>query len=216
MTTAAGHDVTVFDLPCFGVQVQDTALGSDVAQILEKDPALPGVIVMHGREVVGLVARNQFFHRLGRRFGIEIFTPRPITAYLEQLPEPPIIFPQETTVQDAAIRCLARAPEDVYDPFIVTVNAGPPRLVDFLALILRQTDLLTAAREHLECELGDAATYVRSLLPPPLVGPPVTIEWCFHPSSHGAARRRIPDVGRVLPLSAGQAAVAGGGHAPRA
>ncbi|HEX4140000.1 MAG TPA: SpoIIE family protein phosphatase [Candidatus Methylacidiphilales bacterium] len=184
MTTASGRDVTVLDLPCFRVQVPDTALGSDVAQILEQDPALPGVIVVHGREVVGLVARNQFFHRLGRRFGIEIYTPRPITAYLEQLPEPPIVVPEETTVQDAAIRCLARAPEYVYDPFIVTVNAGPPRLVDFLALILKQTDLLTAAQTHLEDEFADAATYVRNLLPPPLHGPPVSIDWCFHPSSH--------------------------------
>ncbi len=188
MTTAIGQDVTVLDLPCFGVQVPDTALGSDVAQILEKDPALPGVIVMHGREVIGLVARNQFFHRLGRRFGIEIYTPRPITAYLDQLPEPPIVVPEETTVQDAAIRCLGRAPEYAYDPFIVTVNAGPPRLVDFLALILKQTDLLTAAQQRLEDELADAATYVRSLLPPPLAGPPVTIDWCFHPLL--APRRR--------------------------
>jgi hypothetical protein len=182
MTTAHGHDVTVLDLPFFDASVPDTALGADVAQLLEKNPALPGVIVLHRKEVCGLVARNQFFHRLGRRYGIEIYTPRPITAYLEQLPDPPIVVPEETPVQDAAIRCLARAPEYVYDPFIVVTNAGPPRLVDFLALILKQTDLLTAAQQHLVDELAEAATYVRNLLPPPLTGT-VAVDWCFHPSS---------------------------------
>src|ERR1700744_395372 len=52
----------------------------------------------------------------------------------------------ETTIQNAAIVCLARPVEYVYDPFVITVKEQSPRLVDFLALIMKQTELLTAAQ----------------------------------------------------------------------
>jgi len=56
-------------------------------------------------------------------------------------------------------------------------------VVDFLALVLKQTDLLTAAQSRLESELAEAATYVRSLLPSPLEGA-IETHWCYLPSSH--------------------------------
>jgi signal transduction histidine kinase len=93
-----------------------------------------------------MVSRSQFFQRLGRPFGIEVYATRPITAYLDSLPAPPLLAPAETTIPNATIICLARPVEYVYDPFVVTVKDQPPRLVDFLALIMKQTELLTAAQ----------------------------------------------------------------------
>ena len=144
----ATQDVTVLDLPFFDVQVSDTTLGSEVARIFEGNHALPGIIVMNqdGGKFTGMVSRNQFFQRLGRPFGIEIYSPRPIAAYLESLTVRPISLSGETTIQNAVILCLARPPEHVYDPFVVAPKAGPPRLIDLLALILKQTELLTAAQ----------------------------------------------------------------------
>jgi signal transduction histidine kinase len=146
MKPIATQDVTVLDLPYFDAQVEDTTLGSEVARILQQNHALPGVIVMNEGKFAGMVSRNQFFQRLGRPFGIEIYSPRPIYAYLESLQVKPISLPGETTIQNAVILCLARPPEHVYDPFVVAPRDGPPRLVDLLALILKQTELLTAAQ----------------------------------------------------------------------
>jgi len=146
MKPLPSQDVTVLDLPYFGVQVEDTALGSEVARILEQNHALPGVVVMSRGAIAGMVARNQFFQRLGRPFGVEIYLPRPISAFLESLTTPTISLAGETTIQNAVILCLARPPEHVYDPFVVQPRDGPPRLVDLLALILKQTELLTAAQ----------------------------------------------------------------------
>jgi signal transduction histidine kinase len=131
------QDTTVLDLPFFDVQVEETALGSEVARILEQNQALPGVVVTSQGAYAGMVARNQFFQRLGRPFGVEIYLPRPIST---------ISLAGETTIQNAVILCLARPPEYVYDPFVVAPKDGPPRLVDLLALILKQTELLTAAQ----------------------------------------------------------------------
>jgi signal transduction histidine kinase len=146
MKPLPSQDVTVLDLPYFGVQVEDTALGSEVARILEQNHALPGVVVMNRGAIAGMVARNQFFQRLGRPFGVEIYLPRPISAFLESLTTRTISLVGETTIQNAVILCLARPPEHVYDPFVVEPRDGPPRLVDLLALILKQTELLTAAQ----------------------------------------------------------------------
>ena len=62
------------------------------------------------------------------------------------------------------------------------MKGAAPRLVDFLTLIFKQSDLLTEAQLRLESEMAEAAAYVRSLLPAPLTGP-VAIDWCDHPSS---------------------------------
>src|SRR5271170_4418313 len=103
------QDVTVLDLPFFDVQVSDATLGSEVARIFERNHALPGIIVMNedGEKFAGMVSRNQFFQRLGRPFGIEIYSPRPVAAYLESLTVRPISLSGETTIQNAVILCLA-------------------------------------------------------------------------------------------------------------
>jgi hypothetical protein len=80
MSPIATQDVTVLDLPYFSVAVSDATLGSEVARLLEQDRTLPGIIVMSEGKFRGLVPRNQFFQRLGRLFGIEVYFSRPITA----------------------------------------------------------------------------------------------------------------------------------------
>ena len=146
MNTTATQDITVLDLPFFDIQVSDTALGSEVARLFERTHSLPGIVVMDKDRYCGLVSRNQFFQRLGRPFGIEIYTTRPIIVFLESVAVHPVSLPAETTIQNAIILCLARPVENVYDPFVVTLKDKPPRVIDFLALILKQTELLTAAQ----------------------------------------------------------------------
>jgi len=146
MKPLPSQDVTVLELPFSDVQVEEDVLGSEVARIFEQNHGLPGIIVMNHGHYAGMVARNQFFQRLGRPFGVEIYLPRPIAAFLQSLKLAAISLPGETTIQNAVILCLARPPEHVYEPFVVTPEEGPPRLVDLLALILKQTELLTAAQ----------------------------------------------------------------------
>ena len=145
MQITAPQDVTVMDLPYFDVNVNEATHGSEVARLFERNHSLPGILVMDGDQFRGMVSRNQFFQRLGRPFGIEVYSSRAITAYLDTMPTSPLLVSAPTTIQNAAILCLARGVEYVYDPFVVTAVDQPPRLVDFLALILKQTELLTAA-----------------------------------------------------------------------
>jgi signal transduction histidine kinase len=145
MNAVAAQDVTVMDLQYFDVQVSSVTRGSEVAKFFEQNHSLPGILVMEENSFRGMVSRNQFFQRLGRLFGVEVYTGRPITAFLDTQPSPALLVPPETTIQNAAILCLARQVECVYDPFVITADGQSPRLVDFLALILKQTELLSAA-----------------------------------------------------------------------
>jgi signal transduction histidine kinase len=158
MKPIATQDVTVLDLPYFDAQVSDSVPGSEVARIFEQNQALPGIIVLDGNKFTGMVSRNQFFQRLGRPFGIEIYSPRPIAAYLESIAARPILLSGNTTIQNAVILCLARPPEHVYDPFVVSPKDGPPRLIDLLALILKQTELLTAAQIEAQAQRAAAVS----------------------------------------------------------
>jgi len=146
MKSIVTQDVTVLDLPFFDVQVSDTSPGSAVAKLFEQNHSLPGILVMDNDRFRGMVSRNQFFQRLGRPFGIELYSTRPITVFLDSMPTSPISLPAETTIQNAIILCLGRPVENIYDPFVVVLKHETPRLIDFLALILKQTELLTAAQ----------------------------------------------------------------------
>ncbi len=146
MKPTPSQDVTVLDLPYFNVQVEATTRGSEVAHLFEQNHAIPGILVLDAGQFRGMVARNQFFQRLARPFGLEVYSTRPITSFLDSLPTAPLVVPERMTIQNAVIVCLARPVEYVYDPFVITCENQAPRLVDFLALIIKQTELLTAAQ----------------------------------------------------------------------
>ncbi len=162
--TIPHKEFTVGDLPFYSAQVKDTTLGSDVARLFEKDHTLPGVIVVNAGGFRGMVSRNQFFQRLGRLYGIEVYSTRAITEYLNNLPVEPLVLASYTTIQNAAIVCLARPGEYLYDPFIVAMPDGSQRLVDFLALILKQTELLaeTQAEAQRQRAAAQAASNAKS------------------------------------------------------
>jgi signal transduction histidine kinase len=98
-----------------------------------------------------LVGRDQFYQRLGRLYGVEIYTPRPISFFLETEAEPPLVFPHDTNVQNAVVACLDRG-ENVYGPFLVMMPDEEPRLVTFLSLILKQTELLSVAQVEAQAQ----------------------------------------------------------------
>ena len=56
--------------------------------------------------------------------------------------------------------------------------------VDDITELKLAREKLMQTQLRLEGELGEAATYVRSLLPPPLIGGAIETNWCYLPCSH--------------------------------
>lgn len=147
--------MTVDELPFHCVCVDGETPGSEIARLFEHDKTLPGIIVAGPGPHFNMIARNQFYQRLGRLYGVEIYMPRPITFFLESVTDMALILPFSTNVQNAVVTCLARG-ENVYDPFLVIMPDSEPRLVTFLSLILKQTELLSVAQVEAQAQKSRA------------------------------------------------------------
>jgi signal transduction histidine kinase len=143
--------MTVADLPYHRIQVDSETFGYDVAHRFENDKALPGIIVSGPGRHFNMVVRNHFYQRLGRLYGIEIFMPRPISFFLENVSDRPLTLDHSINVVNAVVTCLARG-ESVYDPFLVIMPDEEPRLVTFQSLILKQTELLSVAQVEAQAQ----------------------------------------------------------------
>ena len=143
--------MTVAELPYHSMQVDSETLGYDVAHRFEHDKALPGIIVSGPGRRFNMVVRSHFYQRLGRLYGVEIFMPRPISFFLENVIEQPLTLDYSANVVNAVVTCLARG-EGVYDPFLVIMPDEEPRLVTFQSLILKQTELLSVAQVEAQAQ----------------------------------------------------------------
>ncbi len=92
-----------------------------------------------------MVSRELLYHRLGRRFGTEIFLTRPLRFMMEMEDDPKAGLPHSTPIKSAAELCLQREGEAKYEGLVVTFPTHPPRLVGFRDLIVAQTRLLALA-----------------------------------------------------------------------
>ncbi|NET16742.1 MAG: hybrid sensor histidine kinase/response regulator, partial [Okeania sp. SIO1H6] len=71
-------DSCLADLPSYDFEVQITTLGKVVAEAFHEHPELPGVMITAENKIIGMISRIQFFERLSRPYGLEVFLNRPI------------------------------------------------------------------------------------------------------------------------------------------
>ncbi len=146
-------------------------MGRQVAAAFEKNLDLPAVIVTGGAEGEGAgvhcLSRGQYLSAIARRLGPELYHPRPIRVMIESLniPEPPLILPADTRVQDATRQCLQRHNDLLYEPFLVRDPATEDKpeqlaVIDFQDLLMadsrvsslrnqQMANILTTVREGL-------------------------------------------------------------------
>jgi hypothetical protein len=137
-------DSMLCDLPAHDRQVAGTMLGRDVLSVFERDIHLPGVLVMDGARLVGIVSRETFFERTGRVFGPEVFLSRPIATMLETIPYAPLVLPDTTLITLATQQVLQRDRAAIYQPVVSETAQGEFRLISALILFMAQSHQLTA------------------------------------------------------------------------
>jgi len=102
------------------------------------------------------------------------------------LREIPVVMLSALDEENGIARCIEMGAEDYlskpFNPVFLRARVGA--CLDKKRLRDRERathEALVKSQQHLAAELAEAAAYVRSLLPPPLVGQ-VETEWCFQPS----------------------------------
>ncbi|OLP16419.1 hypothetical protein BST81_20760 [Leptolyngbya sp. 'hensonii'] len=129
------------DLPLHNIQVELDCSGSKVIKIFEKNPFLPGIVLVEQGEFRGMVSRRQFFESMSRPYSLDLFSKRPIRTLYEFTPSDALTFPGEMSIVNATRQVLSRPQTDLYEPIIVLTRQGVYKILDAQKLLLAQSQI---------------------------------------------------------------------------
>ena len=130
---------TLLDLPLYNCQIELTQQAKEVAQAFEENSMLPGVILTERGNFVGLISRRQFFEKVNRRYGLEMFFKRPIEVLYRFSRQELLVLPGSKLIVEAAEESLYRLAELVYEPVVVEVTPQTYKLLDVHQLMVAQS-----------------------------------------------------------------------------
>ncbi|MEZ2234559.1 chemotaxis protein [Microcoleus sp.] len=140
-------DSTIGHLPSHQFQVSSTTLGQVVAQKFGQEPELPGVIITHNSQVLGMISRVKFQEQMNIPDRVELYGERPIRFLLDFLRIPPLLLSEKWKIDDAVQAVLNRQKDLVYEPIIVEMENRNLRILDVHTLLMAQSNILTQANK---------------------------------------------------------------------
>ncbi len=142
---AAGHpltiDSTLADLATFRFEVQPGMLTGAVDDTFRQHSEIPGVLVVDGRQLLGVISRRRFFEILGQLYGTALFLKRPVEAMLDPVSRDWLQMSSATRIDEATRLIFERPERWVYEPIVVEFPDHTYRLLDVRALLFAQTHL---------------------------------------------------------------------------
>ncbi|MCS6815486.1 MAG: ATP-binding protein [Cyanobacteria bacterium] len=134
-------DSTLQELPLHSFQVELDCPGRDIAQALDNNPFLPGVILVDQGQFVGMISRRRFFRYLSRQFGRELFMRRPVEILRRFINLVTETYPGDGLIVKAAHDVLQRPLEVLYEPIVVQLAPGDYRLLDLHNLLVAHANI---------------------------------------------------------------------------
>ncbi len=121
---------TLEDLPLYNFQVDSECLGIEVAQLFEKYPLVPGVVIVEQTEnknttFLGMISRRQLLEFLIRPQGLKIFLHQPLRVLYSYIRAKALVLPADTLILNAAQKALRRSSELASDPLVVVDHSQP-------------------------------------------------------------------------------------------
>lgn len=132
---------TLQDLCLYDTQADINQLGIVIAQILETNPLIPGVILTEQKQLIGVISRRRFLERLSRPYGRELFLQRTISSLHRFAKTELLILSGNTLIVDAAHQAVQRSPELLYEPIIVHLVDNSYQLLDVQQLLVAQSHI---------------------------------------------------------------------------
>lgn len=129
-------DSTVGSLPLFAVSFENTRLGVELADVFDRDPTLPGVILTENRQFVSLVSRRQFLEYLLLPQGLDLFLDNPLRVFFRYNRSEILVLPHDMPILVAMQRALRRQPRMSTEPLVVEFNQSHHQVLDFAQLSL--------------------------------------------------------------------------------
>ncbi|NET10220.1 MAG: ATP-binding protein [Symploca sp. SIO2B6] len=134
-------DATIGQLDLAAVQLETSALGKEAKNIFSSQPLLPGVIIVQGKTLVGMISRQQFFSRMSQPYSLELFLKRPVKELYDFIEPATLILPYDTPINEAVQRSLQRSTKFLYEPILVQHDTKDYSLLDIHQLLLAQAEI---------------------------------------------------------------------------
>ena len=154
---------TLANLVAYNYQTNIYTLGQAVSQKFQNQPELPGVIVMDGRQMVGMISQRKFLERMSLPYASEVHFRRPIQVLLNLVKIEPLQLSINCKIEQAARIALSRSLELVYEPIVVIQEGQLPSLIDIRDLLLAQNQILIAVNIRFEQQREQASKELKEL-----------------------------------------------------
>ncbi|MBF2063891.1 MAG: sensor histidine kinase [Calothrix sp. C42_A2020_038] len=125
---------TLQELSLYAFEVQITCTSASVAQVFEKYPLVPGVILLDNHNYTGMLSRRQLLEFLIRPFGKELFFEQPLSILYSYARTGILLLPENTSILAAMQLALRRSPELLSEPIVVKSASGSYKLLDISEL----------------------------------------------------------------------------------
>ena len=154
--SANGESLTVRVLDSHDSQVSQHSRNSIVAELFEKNPTLPGILVTcesadsSKSRLFGLIPRAPFLERLSHKFWPELFLPKSVESLTEILRLSPLIVNDDFPVEEASFLAMQRSADQVFEPIVLRRPTGEFSLLDIHTLMMAQTQALQIANQQVQ------------------------------------------------------------------
>ena len=143
-------DFTIGHLPYHQFQVSAATLGQVVADKFEQEPDLPGVIITHESQVLGMISRVKFREQMSLPERVEFYGQHPIRSLLDFLRIPPLLMEENWKIDDAVQESLNRQKDLIYEPIVVVMKNQSLRILDVKTLVIAQSKILGQAHKLIQ------------------------------------------------------------------
>lgn len=156
---------TLADLPMDDFAISCYDLGEEIAAQFDEHLNLPGILIMDGSELVGMISREAFLDHMSRPFALDLYMRRPVSVLLQAMKTKPFRLPARSAIHEAANYVLGSRPRDqVYEPLVIDCVDGSVRLLSVFTLLLGQSKLMELANQTIrqQKEQADLANQAKS------------------------------------------------------
>jgi len=143
-------EATVGELHLEGFEIEVSCLSQRLYDQFTQNPTLPGAILKRQGAFVGMMSRRQFLEILSGVYGRELFLQRSLAQLHECMPAQPLILAASTLISDAVQHCLARSPDEMYEPVVVQLADNSYKLLQVQTLLVSQAQIYKLAMETLD------------------------------------------------------------------
>jgi signal transduction histidine kinase/CheY-like chemotaxis protein len=162
--------ITVGILETHETCVSQKTRNSVVAELFEKNPSLPGILVTRESngashtELTGVIPRAPLLERLSHKFWPELFLPRTVESLTEILRLDPLIVNEDFPVEEASFLAMQRPTDQVFEPIVLRRQSGAYSLLDIHTLMVAQAQALHAANQqiHKQKQAAESANEAKS------------------------------------------------------